>query len=88
LGAVAFAGPWFVVHLVSPSSIGFGDVKFAAALGIYLSWFDPIAGLLACALTLLAAWPHSVVHALRRTGATVPLGPYLLIGAAAAAIVA
>jgi len=86
IGAVAFAGPWLAVHLVSPASIGFGDVKFTAALGVYLAWFDPLAGLWACAFALLLAWPHSVVHILRKTGATVPLGPYLLLGAVASVV--
>ena len=88
LGAVVFAGPWLVVHLISPASIGFGDVKFTAALGLYLSWFDPMAGLGACALALLSAWPHSLVHVVRKTGSTVPLGPYLLIGAAGSVLLA
>lgn len=88
IGVLAYAGPWLIVHLASPSSIGFGDIKFAAALGAYLSWFDPLAGLWACAFALLAAWPHSLVHTIRKSGATVPLGPYLLIGAVVSAILA
>lgn len=35
-GAVIFAGPWLVSFLISPKSIGFGDVKYAAGLGLYL----------------------------------------------------
>ncbi len=85
VGALVFAAPWLFVHLVRPSAIGFGDVKFAAALGLYLSWFDPLAGVTACVLTVLAAWPHSAVLVLRKTGGTVPLGPYLLVGTVAAA---
>jgi leader peptidase (prepilin peptidase) / N-methyltransferase len=84
LGALVCAGPWMAIHLISPSSIGFGDVKYSAALGFYLAWFDPMLGLTAGVFTAFLAWPHSIVNVLRRNSATVPLGPYLLAGAIAA----
>lgn len=84
LGATVFAGSWLILNVTSPASIGFRDVKYSAALGVYLAWFDPMLGLTAVALTALFAWPHSVVRIVRRdTTPTVPLGPYLLAGAAA-----
>lgn len=86
-GAALFAGPWFVLHLASPASIGFGDVKFSAALGIHLSWFDPFAGLWACAFAVIAAFPHGLVNFATKSSSTVPLGPYLLVGTVASALV-
>jgi leader peptidase (prepilin peptidase) / N-methyltransferase len=87
MGSVAYAGPWLALNLISPSSIGFGDVKFAGALGIYLAWFDPKLAFLAVVLTIVLAWPQSLVQALRPDAATLALGPYLLAGAAASIIV-
>jgi leader peptidase (prepilin peptidase)/N-methyltransferase len=38
VGALAFFGVLFVTHLVSPRGMGFGDVKLALLLGLYLGW--------------------------------------------------
>jgi len=29
------------VHLISPRGMGFGDVKLAAVMGLYLGWLAP-----------------------------------------------
>lgn len=82
LGAVAFAAPLLAVHVAVPSAMGFGDVKFAAALGSALGVVDPavsiVALALACAVTVVAA-------ALLRRGA-LPFGPGLALGAALALV--
>ena len=83
-GVAAFAGPWFVLNLVSPASVGFGDVKFACALGLYLGWIDPALGFVASVATVVLAWPQSVLQVLSRSSPVIPLGPYLLGGAAVA----
>jgi len=38
-GAIAF-GILLLVHLISPASMGFGDVRLAFILGLFLGWFD------------------------------------------------
>ncbi|HJR26058.1 MAG TPA: A24 family peptidase, partial [Acidimicrobiales bacterium] len=38
VGAVAYFAILFVAHLVSPRGMGFGDVKLALLLGLYLGW--------------------------------------------------
>lgn len=85
LGAAIFTGPWLVSFLISPASIGFGDVKYGAALGIYLGWLGPdtaLVGLiLACAVGGLIAL---VVVFRRRSAEPFPFGPALLAGAALA----
>ncbi|MDQ6797052.1 MAG: A24 family peptidase [Actinomycetota bacterium] len=37
--AIAF-GILLLVHLISPASMGFGDVRLAFILGLFLGWFD------------------------------------------------
>jgi leader peptidase (prepilin peptidase)/N-methyltransferase len=39
LGAALFGGLLFLVHLISPGSMGFGDVRLAIVLGAVLGWY-------------------------------------------------
>jgi leader peptidase (prepilin peptidase) / N-methyltransferase len=39
IGAALFCGLLFVVHLISPRSMGFGDVRLAVVLGAVLGWY-------------------------------------------------
>lgn len=76
LGAAAMAGPMFVLHLASPSSMGFGDVKAGLVLGAALGaieWQLALAGL------ALAAGSSAVV-ALARDRREIPFGPGLVFG--------
>ena len=84
LGAVAFAGPMFVVHLVSPSAIGFGDVKLAAALGAALGLIEPGLGLLA----LCIASAVTAIAGLLGRHKTLAFGPGLVTGAVVALLIA
>jgi leader peptidase (prepilin peptidase)/N-methyltransferase len=77
LGAVAMAGPMFVLHVVSPGSMGFGDVKLGIVLGAALGavhWQLALSGL------ALAAGLSAVVALLRRRD-TIAFGPGLWVGA-------
>lgn len=38
LGSVAYSGMFFVMFLISPAGMGFGDVKLALVLGLHLGW--------------------------------------------------
>ncbi|WP_344690783.1 A24 family peptidase [Blastococcus jejuensis] len=91
LRAGVAAGVLFVVFLflalISPRSLGMGDVKLAALLGLYLGWvgwgavvLGAAAGFIVQALLALA------LLAGRRIGlrAELPFGPAMLIGAAVA----
>ena len=77
LGAVAMGGPILALHLASPRSMGFGDVKLAIVLGAALGtlhWQLALSGLaLAAGLTALVA--------LLGRRATIAFGPGLLVGA-------
>ncbi|MFK8025145.1 MAG: prepilin peptidase [Ilumatobacter sp.] len=77
LGAAAMAAPLLLAHLVSPASMGFGDVKLAAVLGAGLGVGDPIHALIA----LAAGAAITVLHGLVTRRRTVPFGPGLLVGA-------
>jgi leader peptidase (prepilin peptidase) / N-methyltransferase len=76
-GAVAMALPVLVLHLVSPESMGFGDVKAAVVLGAAAGTIDWRLGAIAlcvAALTGAAAGLGTRRH-------TIPFGPFLVFGA-------
>ena len=84
LGGFALAGFYLVLLLVSPASMGLGDVKLAASLGTMLAWFGwrmliaggfagfALAGLYGAALLVThRATPKSQI----------PFGPFMIAGA-------
>jgi leader peptidase (prepilin peptidase)/N-methyltransferase len=77
LGASVMAGPMLVLHLFSPDSMGFGDVKAGVVLGAALGPLDWRLGLVA--LTLAAGL--GVVVGAVRGSSTIPFGPFLVLGA-------
>jgi leader peptidase (prepilin peptidase)/N-methyltransferase len=90
-GAVLFTGVLFVAHLVSPRSMGFGDVRLAAVLGAVLGWY----GLGAVLSGLLLGHVLGAVLGLaiglgrrRVRGVRLPFGPPLLAGALAVVLLA
>lgn len=87
LGAAVLYVVFVVLVLISPRSIGMGDAKLAALLGLYLGWLGwgvlllgGAAGFIVQAVLALA------LLATRRIGlrGELPFGPALLIGAALA----
>ena len=76
-GAIAMAVPVLILHLVSPASMGFGDVKAAIVLGAAVGTIDWRLG--AIALCLAAALGATVGLVTRRR--TIPFGPFLVAGA-------
>ncbi|MGW9182888.1 prepilin peptidase [Agromyces sp. NPDC055661] len=75
---------YFVLALISPSSMGMGDVKLALVIGLLLGWF----GLNAWLIGLLAAFVVGglvaiVALILRRVTlrGSIPFGPSMLAGA-------
>lgn len=81
-GAAWFAVPVLAAHLATPSAMGFGDVKLAAALGTGIGLIEPPAALLA--LCLAAAITAAFGLATRRR--TVSFGPGLVGGASVVAL--
>ena len=81
IGAVGLFVFLFVTHTISPRGMGFGDVRFAAVLGLYLGWIDirlPLIGLVLGNLVYLA---YAIPSRLRRGAAKhSPFGPGLAAG--------
>jgi leader peptidase (prepilin peptidase) / N-methyltransferase len=84
LGMVVLFAFYFVLALIYPAGMGFGDVKLAGVLGLYLGWlgWGPVVvgaflGFLLGALVGLA------LMATRRIGrkSRIPFGPFMLVGA-------
>src|SRR3954469_15057557 len=84
IGMAALFGFYFTVAVIAPRGMGFGDVKLAGVLGLYLAWLGwgqlvvgafaafLIGGLVSIGLVLFA----------EAGGKTkVPFGPFMLLGA-------
>jgi leader peptidase (prepilin peptidase)/N-methyltransferase len=78
---------YFVLRMAYPPGMGFGDVKLAGVLGMYLGylgWAHVFAGTFA-AFLLGGLWSLGLVAARRGTlKSSIPFGPFMLAGAAAA----
>ncbi len=93
--ALVGAGSYFLLllvpHLVYPAGMGFGDVKLALVMGLYLGWLgwtpqDPVASplrlvlyalMLGCVLGVVFGL---IVNALARRRGAFPFGPALAMG--------
>ncbi|MEL3944827.1 MULTISPECIES: A24 family peptidase [Streptomyces] len=83
LGALVLSGGYFVLFLINPNGMAFGDVKLAVALGAVLGWYGwgvlllgTFAGFVFAAV--YGGWLVAVRKAGRRTA--IAFGPFLLGG--------
>ena len=86
--AIAFA-VLFVVHLISPESMGFGDVRLSFVLGLFVGWLVVIlvvAGLFLGFALGPAAGVALMLTKRRGRKDSVPFGPFLAGGAALAVL--
>ncbi|UZX02356.1 prepilin peptidase [Arthrobacter sp. CDRTa11] len=78
---------YFLLRLAYPPGMGFGDVKLAGVLGMYLGylgWAHVFAGTFA-AFLLGGLWSLALLVARRGTlKSSIPFGPFMLAGTAAA----
>ncbi|MFL6144149.1 MAG: prepilin peptidase [Labedaea sp.] len=91
IGAVALFGLYFLLAVVHPAGMGWGDVKLSGLIGLmlgYLSWAALVVG--AFAGFLLGAVAGVVVLVSRRGDrkTALPFGPFMLAGALLAMFVA
>lgn len=81
-GVAIFAGPWLAVRLASPASIGLGDVKLSAGLGLYLGWLGPMVAATGLVAAIAAGGVMVAGRALaRHDRSNLPFGPALVAGA-------
>ena len=82
-GAILFAG-YFALAFAYPAGMGFGDVKLAGILGLYLGWlgWGELAVGAFLGFLLGGAWGVALLVA-RRAGrkSAIPFGPFMLGGA-------
>lgn len=84
LGALALGGGYFVLFLINPAGMGFGDVKLALGAGAVLGWYGwPTLMLGTLAGFLSGAVYGGALVVARRAGrkTAIPFGPFLITGA-------
>ncbi|MFE9453609.1 prepilin peptidase [Streptomyces sp. NPDC006739] len=89
-GALALGGGYFVLFLVNPAGMGFGDVKLALGMGAVLGWYGwPTLMLGTFAGFLFGALYGGALVVVRRAGrkTAIPFGPFLLAGAFAGLLI-
>ena len=84
IGGAALYAFYFVLMLIQPRGMGFGDVKLAGVLGGYLAWLgwgELVVG--AFTAFLLGGLAGLALMAVRRAGrkSHIPFGPWMLLGA-------
>ena len=82
-GAIAFA-VFFVIHIVSPKGMGFGDVRLSFLLGLglgWLGWGEVAGGLFAGFLYGAVVGVALIAVRVRGRKQQIPFGPFLAAGA-------
>ncbi|WP_018657291.1 prepilin peptidase [Actinomadura flavalba] len=88
-GAAAFGLLFFVQWFVLPDALGFGDVKLAGVLGLYLGWYGLAAFWTGALVTFAAGGLVAVVLLAARRASrkdALPYGPFLVLGTFAAVL--
>jgi leader peptidase (prepilin peptidase)/N-methyltransferase len=88
-GAIAFVA-FALLHIISPRSMGFGDVKLSFVLGLflgYLGWGELVLGLFLGFLYGAVIGVLLIVTKLRTRRDHVPFGPFLAAGTMTAILV-
>ena len=83
-GSAGMFAVYFALALISPSSMGMGDVKLALVIGLLVGWFGLNAWLFALLAAFLVGGVVALVAlALRRVTlrGSIPFGPSMLAGA-------
>ncbi len=79
-GAVWFAGPWLITHLIAPKQIGFGDIKLSIGLGMLLGWLSPSLAFLGFFAASITFGVFAIASRVT-TREALPFGPALVVGA-------
>ena len=83
IGLCALYGFYFLLAFVYPAGMGFGDVKLAGVLGLYLGWVGFGSLVVGAFAGFLLGGIGSILLLTRGAGrkTAVPFGPYMLAGA-------
>lgn len=84
LGGLVLGAAYFVLFLIHPNGMGFGDVKLALSLGVVLGWYGwAVLFTGAFAGFLLGSVYGLGLIVLRRAGrrTAIPFGPFMIVGA-------
>ncbi|MDT0342380.1 A24 family peptidase [Streptomyces litchfieldiae] len=84
LGGAVLSAVYFVLFLINPRGMGFGDVKLAIPIGVALGWYgwDVVFFGTFVGFLLAAGYGLSLVITRRAgRGSTVPFGPFMALGA-------
>ncbi len=84
LGAAAFFAVYFALCFAYPAGMGFGDVKLAGVLGLYLAWIGWDAWGVGLMLGFFLGGFFGIGLVLAKKGGrktAVPFGPFMLVGA-------
>ncbi|MET7292359.1 A24 family peptidase [Streptomyces griseoloalbus] len=90
LGALALGAGYFVLFLINPGGMGFGDVKLALGAGAVLGWYGwPTVMLGTLAGFVFGALYGGALVVARRAGrkTSIPFGPFLISGAFAGLLI-
>lgn len=88
-GAVAYSGIMLVIHLIAPRGLGYGDVKLAVLLGMFLGYLSLWHVGLGFFLAYLFGGVISVllvVTRIRSMKDAIPFGPYMMVAAIVAVL--
>lgn len=91
IGAAVLFGFYFLLALIYPAGMGFGDVKLAGVIGAVLAYLSYGTFLVGAFLAfLVAALVGMVILVTRRgrIGTTIPFGPYMIAAALIAILAA
>jgi leader peptidase (prepilin peptidase) / N-methyltransferase len=84
IGAAALWAFYFLLMMINPNGMGYGDVKLAGLLGMFLGWLGWSQLVVGAAAGFLLGGVLSVLLlAFRRVGrkSMIPFGPFMLAGA-------
>ncbi len=88
LGAVCIALPLLAIHIVAPNAMGFGDIKFGAALGTSVGSVSAELGtlVLLAMISLAVSSAVGIVEAIVIRRRDLAYGPALVVGVAVALV--
>ncbi|PKV87579.1 leader peptidase (prepilin peptidase)/N-methyltransferase [Streptomyces sp. TLI_146] len=84
LGGLALGGAYFVLFLIHPAGLGFGDVKLAVGLGVLLGWYGWGILFTGAFAGFAAGGTYGVGLILARRAdrrTAIPFGPFMIGGA-------